>query len=107
MHEFDPGWTFGQRRTWVNQVRAIPQNLPASICPIGRQGASRLLGCRRIVAIPFVTLAAGRMPPLPGFAPWLSLISIILNMPGFRRFWRVSLRSVCRFLRAPNLAVPS
>ena len=32
----------------------------------------------RIAAISAVTLAPGSTPPWPGFAPWLSLISIIL-----------------------------
>ena len=33
----------------------------------------------RASAMASVTLAPGRMPPWPGFAPWLSLISIILT----------------------------
>ena len=36
------------------------------------------IGTPRMAAISGVTLAAGRTPPWPGLAPWLSLISIIL-----------------------------
>jgi hypothetical protein len=38
-----------------------------------------------ISAISRVNLAAGRMPPWPGLAPWLSLISIILTCASVAR----------------------
>ena len=38
-----------------------------------------LPGTSRASAISAVTLAAGRMPPWPGLAPWETLISIILT----------------------------
>jgi len=37
------------------------------------------MGTWRISEISCVTLAAGRMPPWPGLAPWLTLISTILT----------------------------
>jgi hypothetical protein len=36
-------------------------------------------GTPRALAISGVTLEPGKMPPWPGLAPWLSLISIILT----------------------------
>ena len=41
-----------------------------------------LLGTPRIRAISALTLAAGNTPPRPGFAPWLSLISIARTGPA-------------------------
>ena len=34
------------------------------------------IGMPRMAEISFVIFAAGRTPPRPGFAPWVSLISI-------------------------------
>ena len=45
----------------------------------GGETQSRPRGTPRVAAISGVTLAAGRMPPWPGLAPWLSLISIIFT----------------------------
>ena len=45
----------------------------------GGETQSRPSGTPRVAAISAVTLAAGRTPPWPGLAPWLSLISIILT----------------------------
>ena len=36
-------------------------------------------GIKRILAISSLTLAAGKIPPFPGLAPWLNFISIILT----------------------------
>ena len=40
---------------------------------------SQATGTPRVAAISGVTLRPGRMPPCPGLAPWLILISIIFT----------------------------
>jgi hypothetical protein len=49
-------------------------------------------GTPRVAAISAETLCAGRMPPCPGLAPWLSLISIIFTCGSAA--WRANARGV-------------
>jgi hypothetical protein len=55
-----------------------PSGVSKAPCAAG-DTQSMPAGTPRVAAISGVTLAPGRMPPCPGLAPWLSLISIILT----------------------------
>ena len=60
----------------------------------------------RICAMSGVTFAAGRMPPLPGFAPWLSFTSIIRTWSWAAMARRRPSSSCPSSSRHPYLAVP-
>ena len=64
------------RSNWTNSINS--KGVENAECP-GGELTSCPIGTPRISAISLVSLAAGRIPPCPGFAPWESLISIIFT----------------------------
>ena len=63
------------------------------------------IGICRASAISGVILEAGNIPPCPGFAPWLSLISIILiwsRLAVSRNFSALKLPSSLRHPKYPE-----
>ena len=61
---------------------------------------------RRIAAISDVSFAPGRIPPFPGFAPWLSLISNMRTCSWLATCINLSSDRLPSSLRTPNCAVP-
>ena len=61
---------------------------------------------KRMAAISAVTFSPGRMPPLPGFAPWDSLISNMRTFSLSATAFRRSSESPPSGSRTPYLAVP-
>ena len=92
------------RRTRATRSSRSPTS-SVSRCRFGLT-ESRPAGMPRIAAISSVTLAAGRMPPLPGLAPWLSLISNIRTWSSAAIRARRPSSSTPTSPQTPYLAVP-
>ncbi len=120
-------------RRWISRHRSRIQSLPPSttLNPVGLPVMSRTwliissksltertsgwplgliesspTGICRIAAISSPTLAPGRIPPFPGLAPWLSLISNIFTCGRCAISISLSSSSEPSSFRTPYFAVP-
>ena len=75
------------RSSWMNS--SSPIGVEKALCA-GGEWHSTPSGMPRASAISGLTLAAGRMPPCPGLAPWLSLSSIIFTWGSTALRWKRS-----------------
>ena len=89
-----------ERSRSVAMKRASPSGESKALCHAG-DTQSRPGGTPRVAAISALTLCAGRMPPCPGLAPWLSLISII-----FTCGWRACAAKRCGSKRPASSRQP-
>jgi hypothetical protein len=78
MHSLKPTGLSPESSRSLTMNSIISSGVVKALCADGEMQSTPTT-TPRAAAISGVTLAAGRMPPWPGLAPWLSLISIIFT----------------------------